>query len=178
MDAIVQFVPLTLVLLIGFAIWYFASQRKKARPTGEKLEGIGGWLILVAIGQVLGIFRALAEFGKSLPDYEKHWSNPLLKNAIIGEVGLSAGMFAFMIYTAIMMGQKRRIFPTLFRVELVLFAVIPLLNLFWVSYAIGASFEKLGYETVIGQSIGIAIGAAVWIAYTLKSVRVRNTFVH
>ncbi len=178
MDAVTQLVPLALVLLAGFSIWYFVRRRNKARPGGEKLEGIGGWLILVAIGQVLGILRSLAEFGKSLPDYEKHWNNPLMQKAIIGEIGLSAVMFAFMVFTAIMMGQKRRIFPTLFRIELVLFAVMPLLNLFWVSQALGVSLEKLGYETVAGQSIGIAVGAAVWIAYSLRSVRVRNTFVH
>jgi len=74
--------------------------------------------------------------------------------------------------------NKRRIWPALFRIELVLLTVLPLLKLLWVWQATGDQLDTLEPGAIIAQCIGIAVGAVIWITYTYKSVRVRDTFVH
>src|SRR5476649_766025 len=93
-----------------------------------KLEGFGGWLLLIAIGQWFGFFSALVGFIWELPTYSEQWSDPAMWSTMIGKAGIELGLIAFMLYTTIVMSMKRREFPTLFRIELALFVVVPLLS--------------------------------------------------
>lgn len=176
-EFILQLLPLALLILGFLAIWFFAWRDKKRRPEGAKIEGFGGWLLIVAIGQWFGALSFIADFLKALPEYEKHWSNPIAQRVIMAEAGLTLGFVGFMIYVAIMMSMRRRVFLFLFRVELVLIVVGPLIVLFWAALVSDASLEKLNFGTEVGRSMGRAVGAAIWIVYSLRSVRVRNTFV-
>src|SRR5438046_4387036 len=83
----------------------------------EGPEGFGGWLLLIAVGQWLGFLGRLMELVWELPTWVGQWSDPALCRATMGEVALSVGLLAFMLYTAIIMNMKRREFPTLFRLE-------------------------------------------------------------
>src|SRR5262249_50131320 len=93
----------------------------------EKLEGFGGWLLLIAIGNWPGVLAPLGDFLMELPDYAAQWSDPAVRRGIVGEAVLDAGLFVFMLYTAIMMNMKRHEFPTLFRLQLALVVVLPVL---------------------------------------------------
>ena len=73
----------------------------------EKLEEFGGWLLLVAIGQWLGVFGALGDFLMELQTYAAQWTDPAVRRGVVGEVVLDAGLVAFMLYTTIMMSMKR-----------------------------------------------------------------------
>lgn len=176
-EFILQLLPLALLILGALAIWFFAWREGKKRPEGAKIEGFGGWLLIVAICQWFGTLSLFADFLKALPEYEKHWSNPIARRVIMAEAGLTLGFVGFMIYVAIMMSLKRRVFPLLFRIELVLIVVGPLIILLWAAAVSDASLEKLNFGTEVTRSIGRAVGAAIWILYSLRSVRVRNTFV-
>ena len=57
----------------------------------EKLEEFGGWLLLVAIGQWLGVFGALGDFLMELPTYAAQWTDPAVRRGVVGEVVLDAG---------------------------------------------------------------------------------------
>jgi hypothetical protein len=141
-------------------------------------EGFGGWLLLVAIGQWLGLFRELVEFIWALPTWLAQWSDPALQRAMVGEAGLSLGLLAFMLYTAIAMSMKRSEFPTLFRIELALYVVVPLLSIWWVSKSTATPVDKATYAGIVVEAIVSTIGASISILYSLRSARVRNTFVY
>ena len=144
----------------------------------EAPEGFGGWLLLIAVGQWLGILRELLEFIWALPTWMSQWSDPVLRRAAIGEAGLSASLFAFMLYTVTMMSLKSREFPTLFRFELALYVVAPLLSIWWVSVSTGASVEGASFAGIAVEAVLGTIGACISILYSLRSARVRNTFIY
>ncbi len=144
----------------------------------ETPEGFGGWLLLIAIGQWLGLLRELVEFVWALPTWASRWSDPALHRAALGEAGLSAGLLAFMLYTAIIMSMKRREFPTLFRIELGLFVVVPLLSTGWVSASTGVAVDKMSFAGIAAEAVAGTIGAWISMLYSLRSARVRNTFIY
>ena len=147
------------------------------------LVGIGGWLILVAIGQVLGPIRALFSIG----NYYLNELDTSLFDAfpltVYGEIALNAAFFAFSIFTAIMFFRHSRLFPRLFILQWILIGTLPLIDVAWVAITAaiytGESFtEFLNMDlSDIGQVIGAIIFGPIWIAYTLRSRRVKNTFV-
>jgi hypothetical protein len=144
----------------------------------EKLEGFGGWLLLVAIGQWLGVFGTLGDFLMELPNYAAQWSDPAVRRGVVGEAALDAGLVAFMLYTAIMMNMKRHEFPTLFRLQLALVVVLPVLSILWMSRSTGHPLGTLDFAATAAQAVVGVIGASISILYSLRSERVRNTFVY
>ena len=144
----------------------------------KKLEGFGGWLLLIAIGQWLGVFGTLGDFLMELPDYAAQWSDPAVRRGIVGEAVLDAGLIAFMFYTAIMMNMKRHEFPTLFRLQLALVVVLPVLSILWMSRSTGQALGTVDFAATAAQAVAGVIGASISILYSLRSERVRNTFVY
>jgi hypothetical protein len=144
----------------------------------EGPEGFGGWLLLVAIGQWLGFLGRLVELIWALPTWVGQWSDPALRRATLGDAGLSGALLAFVLYTAIVMNMKRREFPTLFRIEVALFVVVPLLSIWWGATSTGTVVEKASFAGIATQAIAATIGASLSILYSLRSARVRNTFVY
>jgi hypothetical protein len=144
----------------------------------EGPEGFGGWLLLVVIGQWLGFFGQLMAFIWTLPTWVGQWRDPALHRATMGEAGLSVGLLAFMLYTAIMMNMKRREFPTLFRIEVALFVIVPLLSIWWVARSTGAVVDKATFAGIATQAVAATIGASFSILYSVRSARVRNTFIY
>jgi hypothetical protein len=144
----------------------------------EGPEGFGGWLLLVAIGQWLGTLFQLVEFIGELPTWMSQWSDPHLHRSTIGEAALSLGLFVFMFYTTIIMSMKRRDFPTLFRVELALFVVVPLLTIWWVARSTGTEVDRVSFAGIATEAVIGTIGASISVLYSLRSARVRNTFIY
>jgi len=89
-----------------------------------------------------------------------------------------AGRLAFMLYTAIIMSMKRREFPTLFRIELGLFVVVPLLSIAWVQASTGVAVDKASFAGIAAEAVAGTIGAWISMLYSLRSARVRNTFIY
>ena len=141
-------------------------------------EGFGGWLLLVAIGQWLGILREVLDFAWALPGWAGQWGDPVLRRVATGEAALSAGLIAFMFYATIMMSMKRSIFPTLFRIELALYVVVPLLSVAWASTATGETIEGEGFAGIAVEAVISTIGAWISMLYSLRSARMRNTFIY
>jgi hypothetical protein len=146
--------------------------------TSDRLEGFGGWLLLIAIGQWLGVFGTLGDFLMELPDYAAQWSDPAVRHGIVGEALLDAGLVAFMLYTAIMMNMKRHEFPTLFRLQLALVVVLPVLSVLWMSRSTGQPLGTADFAATATHAVVGVIGASISILYSLRSERVRNTFVY
>jgi hypothetical protein len=145
--------------------------------------GIGGWLVLVAIGQVLGPIGTLVSIGNY---YVGEIDSPvfdILPVIVYGKIALNAAFLAFSIFTAIMFFRHSRLFPRLYIVQLILTAALPLIGAAWVagaaSFYSGESFSE--YLTMdvqeIWQVVTAVIFGPIWIVYILRSRRVANTFV-
>jgi hypothetical protein len=145
------------------------------------LSGIAGWLILIAIGQVVGVIKSLG----SLARYYNEADPELFQQFPVtmwGEAALNAGFIAFAIYTAVLFFQKSSKFPRFFIYQWMILIFMPLVDMVWVGLTLslytGRSFGEIAkYDPeTVAQSIAAVIGAAIWITYIIKSRRVANTF--
>ncbi len=77
-----------------------------------------------------------------------------------------------------MMSLKRHEFPTLFRLQLALVVLAPLASSAWLSTSTGRPLAGLAFAATATQAIIGVTGASISILYSLRSQRVRNTFVY
>src|SRR5262245_18487584 len=155
-----------------------AGALKDVKPP---LSGIAGWLILSAIGQVVGVIKLLGSLAQDYGDADPQLFQQF-PVAMWGEAALNAGYVALAIYTAVLFFRKSSKFPQFFIYQWMFVIFMPLVDMVWVALTLSlytgqpfADFAKLDPQTV-GQSIAAMIGAAVWITYIIKSRRVANTF--
>jgi len=156
-----------------------AAQFKNLKPD---LTGIAGWLIIVAIGQVLGPLRLLVSLGEYYEKMDKRIveSFPI---AVWGEAALNAFIFLFVVYTAVLFFRHSRKFPTFFVWQWLVIIALPFIDAAWIAISMAGSTGRAPAEFMnlepkdIGQSIAYAIVGGIWVAYILKSKRVANTFV-
>ncbi|MDR1848707.1 MAG: DUF2569 family protein [Zoogloeaceae bacterium] len=133
--------------------------------TQPELTGLGGWLILVGIGLVICV-----------PVYCLHISAGFLLKSIVLYVPanlLALVLCGFAIY---LFFTKSRKFPTVFIVFMVANAVTAAIS----GANIGIYSGRESSAWILGGIGGVLglIVAAIWIPYTLKSKRVKNTFVN
>jgi hypothetical protein len=157
-----------------------AAEFKYVQPM---LSGIGGWLGLLALGQVMGILRLIVSIGQ----YYTTVSDELWKHfptAIWGEAALNAIMVGLCVYTVVLLLRHSRQFPRFFIWQMIFVVCMPLLDLVWVGSMIALAMDRPISEYLKiepkegGQMIVGAIGAAIWIPYILRSRRVANTFIN
>ena len=149
-----------------------------------ELSGIGGWLILIAIGQLVGPLKFLG----SLAPY---YSNPDVEALRINfpivffiEAVLNASFLVIMVVTTVFFFTKSRWFPTFFIFEYAAAILVGPLDV--AVSALGLSIytgrpisffaEQMLTPKEVGQWIPALVSAAVWIPYILNSKRVANTF--
>jgi hypothetical protein len=156
-----------------------AAQFKDAKA---ELAGIGGWLAIVAIGQVLGPLRLLVSLGQYYEKLDKSIveSFPIV---VWGEAAMNASMFLLTVSTAILFFSHSRKFPTFFIWQWLVVVMLPFIDAAWIAVSMAAYTGRnpTGFVNLepkeIGQSIAYTIIGGVWIAYILKSKRVANTFI-
>jgi hypothetical protein len=157
--------------------------------TGDarKLEGIGGWLILVAIGlcvQPLLLLKALATDAAIFkpdtwrvlttpggPAYHPLWA-PLL----LGEAGVNLVLLVWSGALLYFFFVRKRGFPRMVIAFMGVSLAAVLADLV-VARAIPSAQTRLTANDY-GQVGRSAISAALWITYFLRSRRVAATFVH
>jgi hypothetical protein len=143
-----------------------------------KLKGIGGWLILMAIGQVVGPIQILTgmieEFG-SVPEGTAA-RYPL---AFIGDGGMRLAYVAFLAYVAVQFFKTRAAFPNLFIVSYIVGLALPFVVGVWVTATTGINtLANLATPDFLKVYAPGAVVGAIWVTYVVNSVRVRNTFVN
>jgi len=142
----------------------------------NNLKGIGGWLVLVAIGVIAGPIHALNNFSE-YPSLIAGENFQLIDFSFKAFVWSEAVFFALMIlvtvYVAFLFFKKRREFPSWFVGTLTAYIAFTLFDAVYAAW--------LMPEMPISDSLGIIFGqmiqAAIWIPYMFKSERVRLTFV-
>src|SRR5260221_10745207 len=138
--------------------------------------GIGGWLILVAIGQILGPLRTLLETVIYYTDKDVRIAFEKFPIATYGESLINLAYLAVVLFTTYAFFAHKRIFKLMFTVEILCLIFVPPLDVFWMSAATGLPVSALA-DPALGKSIGAGIIGLIWVAYVWRSKRVRNTFV-
>lgn len=150
------------------------DQTEATAPAEDpQLVGIGGWLVLPAIGFVLGSIVGAVMLVVALGVYSDV--------AAAGYGGLYAlelfvevGLLAFLIYAAtLFFGKKRNAPSTIIALLIASLASSGVLLVI----ELGAGAEEFAIESG-KQLVRSVIGAAIWISYFRKSKRVKATFVN
>lgn len=150
-----------------------------------KLSGIGGWLILVAIGQVLGPLRFIV----SMIQYYSSLDTALLRRipvAMLGEGLMNVALGLLYGYTAFLFFSTSKRFPRFFIYQFAAAILILPVNAAWVALVVSLEtgapawslLENAFEPREVAQTVVAVIAACIWIPYILKSRRVANTFVN
>ena len=179
MEILLQFIPLLAMLsIVGFAVWW---SKRKVRLADEKgldyqPSGFRGWLIVLALIQMLILVGSLLEIRSEVTRIA---AGAFDQNALITAVRLAvvgAG-FCLALVGCYLMASRRRAYATVF-IATVVFRVaagIVLDILAVVTHEIEP--WEIGSVSAGHGIVGGVIGGALWIAYVLRSRRVKNTFV-
>ena len=154
-----------------------------ARPDDPR--GLGGWLVLVAIGLTIQPLRALYSIAKTSTTYTAtSWARLTIPGAsgydalwaptLLLELVLNIALVVFGVQLAVLFFRRHRWFPALFVIYVAGRAVFTWLDLI-LAHAIPALDGRHGND--VAQHTGVLISTALWISYMFRSRRVRNTFV-
>jgi transglutaminase-like putative cysteine protease len=182
------------VLLLGIAgvavCRYAAVGSPALEPLVEgpsNLNGIRGWLVLMAIGVVLTPLRLGRSFFETLPSYGlDNWQTltlpggaafhplwaPYLLWALIGNLTLLVAA----IFLPVLFFQRRRLFPKLYLGFLV-FGVLVI----GVDFLIARNIPDVKDDPSVSsprELIRACSGLLIWGSYLLVSRRVKATFIH
>ena len=153
-------------------------------PMDQQLTGLGGWLILVAIGLIVSLLRIAKDFVSTWPAYSvESWAalttrggeryhylwGPYLSWALLANIA----MLIALALTLVLFFRRRRIFPRVFICYMVFGAVVSVLDITVTQLIPAAKVESHGAVEVVR----VFVGCGIWIPYMLMSRRVRNTFV-
>ncbi len=142
------------------------------------LQGIGGWLILVAIGLIVapllvvrGIYIDLrllhsSRFPQILSDH------PSAANILVAEICVDAFFFVALIALNYFFYCKKKVFRDLICVYWLLQTVFAIMQ----GIAIDILFSRRGL--IIGSQAGTVVAALIWLNYFNRSERVKATFVN
>ncbi|SCB84117.1 DUF2569 family protein [Gilliamella intestini] len=153
----------------------------------KELKGLGGWLILVGIElfsyffyigyvifSILNVVDFIDVWTQLLDPYSKMHTIHL-GLFILGDMGLNCLLLLLNAYIIFLYFTKSYKFPNFFIIFSSSFIVFKLIERCWYLFII-LPFE---FEFSFIKDIVIAIiYTSIWIAYVLKSVRVKNTFVN
>lgn len=137
-------------------------------------SGIGGWLILPAIGIVAAPVRFLVNLWDYLPLFDGITPGTMVHAMLIAEVICWVGFLGLAALTAVQFFGRKVNAPKLY-IALLVGQVV-----FVAADALAAAilFNAQALDVDIEIAFGMLLAAcAIWIPYFLYSVRVRNTFV-
>jgi len=153
----------------------------------KNLEGIGGWLILLAIGMVVTPIRLIMLMNTIYPEIFSTgvWEalttrgsdayNPLWAPILIGEILINSGLLLVWLYIAYKFLTKSRDFPR-FYIGIAVFSL-----LFVVADAFAVKLvlpnEPAFDPDTIQELMRSVTMVVVWVPYVLVSKRVKATFI-
>ena len=158
----------------------------------EKYQGLGGWLILVALGLIsapLMIGWALyqdflplvleAQVWETLTSPGSPIYSSLWKPTLMMEVTVNIVFFVWTIYLLVLFFRRSAHFPKLYVIFLavnLLFLVIDDVLLFQIRRQLPILTETVGEQKF--SSLSAVLPTVIWIPYILNSKRVKQTFIN
>ncbi|CCK77556.1 conserved hypothetical protein [Oleispira antarctica RB-8] len=154
--------------------------------SSDKLNGLSGWLILVAIGIVLTPIRIVALV---LPMYadiftDGTWDvlttlgsdvySPFWAPILIAEVVINIGVMGLWLYIAFIFFSKKVIFPKVYIGALLFSIAFIAIDAFAMTLVLPD--EPIFDPETMKELFRSLISAIIWIPYMLKSKRVKATF--
>jgi hypothetical protein len=166
---------------VDSAIAVTGSTDAPAYKHDEDLNGIGGWLILPAIGLAIAPFVALyIIFMVDLPvltdsKYQEVLTrHPALPGLLIFEIIANAFFLAGSLGLNFLFYKKKRVLPTC----MIAYLIIQFLLIMADNLATAAFIPSANTAGNIFEVVRSFVGAVIWIAYFHSSIRVENTFVN
>jgi len=153
----------------------------------EVEKGIRGWLILVAIGVVLGPIRLLVT---AIPVFQPiftdgTWAalttvgsevyNPLWAPLLIGEISYNVAIFLASLYLAFLFFTKHYRFPVVYISIVVVSLVFIVLDAWFIQFIVPN--EPMFDPATLKEFLRVLIAGIIWVPYMLLSKRVKATFV-
>jgi hypothetical protein len=137
-------------------------------------SGIGGWLILPAIGIIVAPIQFAMNVFDYFPRFELLEPGTLLHTMTMAEILAWIGFAILATVTAVRFFMRKKSAPKLYRALL----VSQLLFVVAAYWAAAILFDAPMFDVDAGFAIAMLLAAClIWIPYFLYSVRVRNTFV-
>ena len=164
-----------LLLLIGVPVFF--AVRSAGNPSNPAhLVGFGGWLMLLAISQVLSPLRVLVDLNNSVDGYRHGMILPNGPLAVYGEIAINLAFMALQLAVIVSMLRRSRRFPTLFLCQWLAIPVGLIMDVALISTVGGLSVSRLLAVDVLLEPMVWFVISGIWTAYVYRSVRVRNTF--
>ncbi len=151
-------------------------------------SGLGGWLVLVAIGRILGplvllnaIYQIFSVYFKSgmltqLSDPDSNMYSALWKPMAFFELIGNVVLLGLSVLLIVLFFMKKKQFPIVYIGMMVLNVLIMLIDLIFI-YQIQKALALDLNITATSQLIAAIVTSGVWIPYMLVSKRVKNTFI-
>lgn len=148
-----------------------------AKLPSDGPSGIGGWLMLPAVGLVIVPILTAVTLAVALPQIIALLPDPELsanfRAALLVDTVVTVGFLAFLVFTAIAFFSKKPFLPRLMVTLLIVQVALALVNVaIWEDFA--SDSELAG--VLVRDIVGSCVSAAIWIPYFLVSKRVKNTF--
>jgi transglutaminase-like putative cysteine protease len=148
-------------------------------------QGIGGWLLLVALAVVLRpLILAATLFSFSAAFRAELWTSltsktggayhPLWAPVLLFDLTTVLALLGFTILMAVLFFQKRSAFPRFYVALLIAFVVTSTIDVIFVG-VLPSMDTKTGRETARAL-VSSLVACAVWIPYMFTSRRVKATF--
>lgn len=153
----------------------------------ENVEGIGGWLVLVALGVVFSPIRIVLELFSiysglfsdgtweflTTPSTELY--HPLWAPIILGELFINGALVLAWIVAIFLFFSKKRIFPKWYIGILLFTLVFIILDAFAIKVVLPS--EPAFDDETAKELVRSIIASLIWIPYMLVSKRVKATFI-
>lgn len=165
-----------------------APKADVAAPPALQPRGIGGWLILPALALIITPIRMGFEFVRDfLPVLDSDaWAllatpgsalyHPLWAPLVVFELIANVVMFSFTLWLLVLFFRESKRVPVLYILWLLLLAAVQVIDQLLVQQMPFLA-SQLNEDALVDIARAL-VGAAIWIPYFLKSVRVKNTFVN
>ena len=153
----------------------------------DKIEGLGGWLILVAIGIVFSPFRIIVELFPLYLDIFKdgYWEvlttpgtdayHVMWAPIILAEMSINVILVFVWLFVIFLFFTKKKMFPKWY-IGILLFT---LTFIFMDAFAVKvvAPHEPMFDDATVSEIIRTLLPCLIWIPYMLISKRVKATFI-
>lgn len=139
-------------------------------------NGLGGWLLLVGLGQVFGILVTIDASRRAYTwmDAELFDLHPIM---VYGDAVTFVGLFTLIVCTTILFLRRSAHFPLFFILQWLALALLPPLNHALTVLTMPAVVADLYFIRLnVVATLAIAVMGMIAITYTLRSRRVANTF--
>ena len=185
----------TATFIVALVILYRWQYRLAETPSGpppvpvdSHLKGLGGWLIMVMLVLILGLYHNVANVLQTSKCFSWYtWQalttpeglryNPAWEPILIFELLGNLAIIVMIVFNSVLFIQKRRGFPQWFIIMLAGSATIVIVDHIAVQSFLDIPFSRTESVKHTQQVFNVIVGCCVWIPYMCVSRRVKATFV-